>query len=492
MLYNPSMYEINTRVWIKRFADGKQAVTLSDVPTSYWNELKEKGIDFVWLMGVWRTNLTAVKKYAFEENLVNDYKFALKNWSPKDVIGSPYAIDVYQVNEALGDFNDLLNIKKELNKRGMKLILDYVPNHFNAETILLKTHPDLFLYAGKEHYENDNHTYFKPFEDHELYFAHGRDPFFPAWQDTVQVNYFSVNARDFMATTLIKLTELCDGLRCDMAMLALNNVFENTWGSTLKEMGFEKPKEEFWKTAIELVRKKRNDFLFISEVYWDLEWEMQQLGFDYTYDKKLTDRLRYGHAQEVREHLNATVEYQHKSVRFIENHDEKRSITIFGKNKTKAAAIIISTIQGLKFYHDGQFEGKRIKLPVQLGREPIEKPDKSLLDFYNSLLNITKEEIFKKGKWFQHKPIKCSENDTTYFNILAWEWNFEKERRLVVVNYSKQISSCRIRLNLDGYDTKLILIDLLHKVEYQRESSKLEIEGLFIKLGKYGSHIFSF
>ena len=295
-----------------------------------------------------------------------------------------------------------------------------------------------------------------------------------------------------MANTLIFFFQAEDGIRDDMAMLALNNVFQNTWGSTLKEMGFEKPEEEFWKTAIDLVKKRRNNFLFIAEVYWDLEWEMQQLGFDYTYDKKLTDRLRHGHAQDVRGHLNASVEYQHKSLRFIENHDEKRSVKAFGENKSKAAAVIISTIQGLRFYFDGQFEGKRIKLPVQLGREPIEKPNKSIISFYNNLLNITRNEIFKKGSWFQHKPIKCSEEDTTFYNILCWEWNYNGERRLVVVNYSKQISSCRIRIEFDGYDQKLILKDLLNKVEYQREKVELEIEGLFIKLGKYGCHIFAF
>lgn len=492
MFYNPSMYEISTRVWIKRFSEGKKNFTLSDVPDSYWDELKGKGIDYVWLMGIWKTNLSSVQKYAFNEDLVQSYKHALKDWTRNDVIGSPYAIDTYEVNELLGNINDLLNIKNKLNARGMKLILDYVPNHFNANSILIKTHPDIFLNVSQEHYNLDQHTYFKPFEDNDTFFAHGRDPFFPAWQDTIQVNYFSITARDFMANTLTELSKVCDGLRCDMAMLALNNIFENTWGNTLKEMGYVKPEEEFWKTAIQLVRKQRQDFIFIAEVYWDLEWEMQQLGFDFTYDKTLTDRLKYGHPQDVRGHLNATVDYQRKSMRFIENHDEKRSVKVFGESKAKAAAIIISTIQGLRFYYDGQFEGKRIKLPVQLGREPDEKINKNMADFYNNLLNISKAEIFRKGNWVQHNPIKCSEDDTTFFNILAWEWKYKEERRLVVVNYSKQISSCRIRLNLDGYGKEIILEDLLNKVEYCRDKSEIEIAGLFIKLGKYGSHIFSF
>ncbi len=492
MSYNPSMFEINTRVWLKKFSGENPNFTISDVPSSYWDYLKEKGIDYIWLMGIWKTSPIAAKKYAFEPNLVKNYKSVLRNWAPKDVIGSPYAIDVYDIDESLGSIEDLLDVKLKLNNRGMKLILDYVPNHFSAETILLQTHQDIFLYTTEEHFQHDKHTYFKPFENEDCYFAHGRDPFFPAWQDTVQVNYFSITARDFMANTLMQLTDICDGLRCDMAMLALNNVFQNTWSSNLNQLGFEKPEDEFWKTAIDLVRKKRDDFIFIAEVYWDLEWEMQQLGFNYTYDKKLTDRLKDGHAQDIRGHLNATADYQSKSLRFIENHDENRSITSLGVNKAKAAAVIISTICGMHFYFDGQFEGKRVKLPVQLGREPLEKPNKSFINFYNHLLNITKHDIFKIGSWRQLKPDKCSENDFSFYNILAWKWEHKTENRLVVVNFSNTISICLLKLNIKENSEKIVLTDLLNNIKYEREKHEIEQNGLFIKLGKYESHIFSY
>ena len=60
----------------------------------------------------------------------------------------------------------------------------------------------------------------------------------------------------------------------------------------------------------------------MAEVYWDLEWTLQQQGFDYTYDKRLYDRLREGHARPVREHLYAGLDYQVKLARFLENHDD--------------------------------------------------------------------------------------------------------------------------------------------------------------------------
>ena len=86
-----------------------------------------------------------------------------------------------------------------------------------------------------------------------------------------------------MARELERIATMCDGVRCDMAMLILPDVFERTWG---------RRPEPFWPRTIERVRKAAPSFLFMAEVYWDLEWELQQQGFNYTYDKRLYDRLR--------------------------------------------------------------------------------------------------------------------------------------------------------------------------------------------------------
>ena len=385
MNYNPSIYEINTRVWIKQFNTNEKQATLDDVPTTYWDNLKEKGIDYVWLMGVWKINETAIEKYCFEEGLVKSYSKALRDWKKEDVIGSPYSIDIYDVNPNLGSLKSIYRIRRELNKRDMKMILDFVPNHFSAESSLINKQPDLFLKVNKEKFEEDNHTYFQPGEGAENYFAHGRDPFFPAWQDTIQVNYFNVHAREFMIKVLINLTKFCDGVRCDMAMLSLNNVFRNTWGNVANQNSSGIIKDEFWKTAIEIVKNVCPYFIFIAEAYWSLEWELQQQGFDFTYDKKFTDRLKSGFVPEIHDHLEATDEYQSKSIRFIENHDETRAAVKFGVDKSLAAAVIISTVKGMRFYHDGQFEGKKTKLPVQLGREPNEKVNGYVQSFYKKL-----------------------------------------------------------------------------------------------------------
>ncbi len=488
---NPDIYEINTRVWIKRFNTENKKATLDDVPGTYWDFLKEKGIDYVWLMGIWRTNEEAVKKYCFDEGLITEYDKALKDWREEDVIGSPYAIDRYDVNPALGNEESIIKIREELHKRGMKLFLDFVPNHFHAESCLIDIVPDIFLTVDEETYNRDPHTFYKPFEDERI-FAHGRDPFFPAWQDTAQINYYSPAAREFMINTLNKIASMCDGVRCDMSILVLNNVFQNTWGGALEKSGHTKPDTEFWSDAINVVKTSHPSFIFLAEAYWDLEWTLQQLGFDFTYDKKLTDRLAVNHIRGIYEHVSGEIEYQHKCARFIENHDEKRSLTLFGKDRAKAASVIIATLPGMHFYYDGQFEGKKIKLPVQLGREPLEHPNSCIQNHYDKLLNITREEIFKTGEWKLLDTEKSWFNNETHLNLLAWEWEYMNERRLVVVNYSETLSTCRIKLNLEGYPEEITLHDLISEHSYLRNSEEIVSEGLYIELKPYNSHIFEY
>lgn len=488
---NPAIYEINTRVWIRRFDTESKRATLSDVPDSYWDNLKEKGIDYIWLMGIWKTNEEAVKKYCFEENLIPEYTRALKDWREEDIIGSPYAIDRYEVNYRIGDEEEVKALRDKLHSRGMKLFLDFVPNHFHAESSLIDIVPDIFLNVNEETYQRDPHTFYKPFEDGRV-LAHGRDPFFPAWLDTAQINYYAPSAREFMINNLQKIAAMCDGVRCDMSILVLNNVFQNTWGGALEVSGYKKPETEFWPEAISSVKNEHPEFIFLAEAYWDLEFTLQQLGFDYTYDKKLTDRLAVNHIQGIHDHLSGETEYQKKSARFIENHDERRSFVLFGKERVKAAAAIISTLPGMRFYYDGQFEGKKIKLPVQLGREPKEPVQPCIKELYDRILSITREEIFKNGDWTLLEPGKSWYNNETYANLLAWEWRCGNERRLIVINYSDTLSTCRLKLDISGYPENIVFKDLMNDQSYLRSGEEIVSEGLYIELKPYQSHIFAY
>lgn len=485
----PRILEVNTRLWIKKFeSEGKEA-KLSNIPESYWDELVKLGIDAIWLMGIWETIPSANEKYCFTEDLVKGYSRVLPDWKKEDVIGSPYAINSYKVNPILGTNAELKKLKHVINKKGLLLILDFIPNHFHTESVMLEKYPEIFLQGGREHLRSDSYTYF---EKNDKIFAHGKDPFFLAWQDTVQINYFSEDARKFMKDILLDLANFCDGVRCDMAMLPLNNTFKNTWVGPLQKNNFSVPETEFWEYAIKEVKSKNPDFIFIAEVYWNLEWDLQRLGFDFTYDKTLLDRLRFDSAKSVIEHLSADFAYQSKSLRFIENHDEQRCITALGKSKSKAAMVIISTILGGQLYFEGQFEGKKSKLPVQLGREPQENLNDEIKVFYERILRVSNDKVIRNGSWRLMNINSIGYGDSTNENMLSWLWEFSGEYIWVVVNFSESTSKGRIRLDLELSDQHFKLNDILNNKIYYRSTTEMSFPGLYVELKGMHAHIFKF
>jgi glycosidase len=488
MFTNPKLYEINTRIWIKRFGSN---ITLSQVSQNVFKELLDKGINIIWLMGIWKTCPSTIEKCCFESELITSYNRSLKDWSKADVIGSPYSVDEYEVNPSLGTWEELKELKNYLNSIGIKLFVDFVSNHFSADSKYIRTNPEIFLKADEEIFQGDSFTFFKPDADPKNVYAHGRDPFFPAWTDTIQINFFSSEARKFMTDKLMRLADVCDGVRCDMAVLPLNNVFQNTWLGVLNKFGFIRPETEFWRDAIAEVKRKNAEFIFLAEAYWDLEWNLQQLGFDFTYDKRLTDRLAANALSSVRAHLQAEKSFQLKSVRFLENHDEQRAIIKFGKHRSQAAATVVDTIQGMKFYYDGQFEGKKNKLAVQLGREPEESVCIGIKNFYDKLLSITKDEIFQKGEWNTMQPLSIGNGNTSFENFFAWQWILNEERRIIVINYSYSTSQCRLKLDIKHDKKKITLVDLLTDELYERWVDEINNVGLYIELKGHQSHIFS-
>jgi hypothetical protein len=488
MLRNPKLYEINARVWIKRFGNN---IKLSQIPNDYFKELADKGINIIWLMGIWKTTPEVINECCFSVNLISSYNKALPDWNKEDVIGSPFAIDIYEVDPQFGTLNDLQILRDKLNKLELKLFLDFVPNHFSSASRLIKSNPELFLKGDEELLVGDSSTFFQPYKNNPFILAHGRDPFFPAWKDTVQLNYFNPKTREFMIQTLLEISEKCDGVRCDMAMLTVNNVFKNTWLGVLNKSGYEFPGSEFWRDAIKKVKDKTGDFTFLAEAYWDLEWELQQAGFDFTYDKKLTDRLIAKDLQGVKSHLNAEISFQDKSARFLENHDEQRAIISFGTQRSLAAALLVSSIPGMKLYFDGQFEGKKIRLPVQLGREPVEKTLPLAKEYYDKILLILKNRIFSDGEFTKLETFPAAEDNDSYENMFAFMWIFQKEMRIIVINYSDKASQCRIIFDPETDQTKIVLLDHMTGDKYIRKVNEIKDPGLYIELKSYRSHIFS-
>ena len=390
-------------------------------------------------MGVWQRSPGSRREALSHPELRRQYDRILPGWTDEDISGSPYAIHAYELNPFLGQPAELAQLKSKLNRLGLKLILGFVPNHLAFDHPWVSEYPERFV--CRETVEPVHlGWFFLPETSRYLarsrYFAHGRDPNFPPWTDTVQVNFFSTDLRQALIEELKKIAEVADGVRCDMAMLALNEVFERVWG---KFTDCPRPEKEFWTEAIGQIKQEHPDFLFLAEAYWDLERKLQQLGFDFTYDKTLYDRLRFANNGDIRSHL-ADIPYQQRSAHFIENHDEQRAVTAFGRERSLAAAVVVSTIPGLRLFHNGQLEGYRIHLPVQLMRQPEEITDPNIQHFYEQLLQACNSPVFHEGDWGMLDLDPAGQGDNSHHNMLAWYWQYKEQVKIVVVNYSAEPS----------------------------------------------------
>jgi len=294
-----TIYEINTWVWLSDLSKKSNApIDLSSVPPAEWDAIAQCGFDVVWLMGVWERSPAGIAIANRNASLMDDFHRALPDFRPADNVGSAYCARRYVVDHHLGGPEGLAIARHELSSRGMRLLLDFVPNHMAPDSPWIVDHPEHFMEKNARDLENDPGSCTRV---GEKIFACGRDPYFPAWPDVVQVNAFEPTFRQTATKLLLEVADQCDGLRCDMAMLLLNNIFARTWNERAGEM----PATEYWHDVIAAVRQEHPQFLFIAEAYWDLEWELQQQGFDYCYDKRLYDRLEHEEVEGVRLHLSA-------------------------------------------------------------------------------------------------------------------------------------------------------------------------------------------
>jgi len=482
----PTLYQINTRVLLTELSCmlGRPA-TLDEIPDAELDRIAAMGIDWVWLLSVWQTGPAAQRISRTNHEWRREFEETLPDLREKDIAGSGFAITGYTAHPDLGGAAALARTRERLRRRGIRLMLDFVPNHTAPDHPWVEAHPDYYA-AGTEAdlaREPQNYTRVKR-KGNELILAYGRDPYFAGWPDTLQLDYSNPATQDAMTAELLSIARQCDGVRCDMAMLVLPDVFERTWG---------RRPPDFWPRATRQVREQVPGFRFMAEVYWDLEWTMLQRGFDYAYDKRLYDRLRDGHARPVREHLRAGLEYQSKLARFLENHDEPRAAITFSPGMHEAAAIITYLSPGLRFFHQGQFDGKRKRISPHLVRAPNEPTDETLERSYGVLLSLLRQPAMRDGAWSLLDCMPAWDGNWTSDCFIAWVWQgADGQRRLVAVNYAAHQSQCYVRFpfpELSGRGVRLN--DLAGLVAYDRDGNELLSRGLYVDLPPWHFHVFS-
>lgn len=473
------LLEVNTVLWLSELSERYgESFRLGDVPDNELDRFREHGFDYIWFMGIWKRGIRGFKIFrqssefdAFRPVL----DATLPDWSEDDLIGSPYSVASYEPDPLVGTWDDLDRLRERLHERDMGLVLDFVPNHTAPDHPWVSQNPDFYILGDEEDYmKNPSHYTVIEEGGGRRYFARGRDPYFPPWTDTLQLNHFNPQMRKALVEELRKISAHCDGVRCDMAMLVLNDIFQKVWGWAKEKNVCEEQEEEFWT----VVRRCLPEFVLIAEAYWDTERRLQQLGFDYVYDKGLYDRLRYASSADLLMYLKAEVSYQERLLRFIENHDEERAASAFPKDRLMASALIFSTLPGMKLYHHGQLEGRRIKVPLQLRRVKREVPDQEILSFYERLLGLNSDKVFYSGRWELLEV--SSETD-----IISYSWSSGEEMIIVAVNFSPQPSSGRVYLKRDFPEQGRFLLKeqwqegetVVTGLELRREGIHMELKG---------------
>jgi hypothetical protein len=479
---NPSLYQINARAWLTDLSRRLgYAAGLDNVPDADLDRIAANGFELVYLLGVWRTGDAGRSVSRSNARWRQEFLAAVPDLSEDDICGSCFAVIGYDVSPRLGGDEALARFRTRLHQRGLKLILDFVPNHTAPDHPWVTEHPDYYVHGTDSDLARRRQNYLRT-EDGTI-LAYGRDPYFDGWPDTLQLDYANPALQQAMLAELARVADRCDGVRCDMAMLVLPDVFQWTW---------ERTPQSFWPGAVARIKGEHPGFLFMAEVYWGREWELQQQGFDYTYDKRLYDRLVEGDASKVREHLRADMDFQRRSARFLENHDEPRAAATFPPQKHRAAAAIAFLCPGLRFFHEGQLEGAKVRLPMHLCRRPVEPLDEELRAFYRSLLGCLRNPAVLEGDWQLLEPRPAWDGNWTNdcYVVQAWQ-TAHGDRVVTAVNFADHQSQCYVPLPFEGLAGKRwSLRDLLNDVDYEREGDMLATPGLYLDLPAWGYYVF--
>ncbi len=493
-MQHPVLYQINTRVILRErgVALGRPA-TLDDVADEMLDTISASGFDWVWFLGVWQTGEAARRVSRADPKLRAAFAQELADLSEDDIVGSPFAVKSWTAHSDFGGDAALARLRERLARRRIKLLLDFVPNHVAPDHPWVASHPEYFVRGSEADLAREPQNYARVQTARgPLILAHGRDPYFDGWSDTLQLNYRHAGMREAQIAELGRIADRCDGVRCDMAMLLQPQVFQRTWGDRALPMDSSPTRDTpFWPEAISAIRRRHPGFLFVAEVYWDLEWELQQAGFDYTYDKRLYDRLHARSTRPVRDHLRAERSFQERSLRFLENHDEPRAAAAFEEPVHRAAAVITFFVPGMRFFHEGQLDGRKVHVSMHLGRRPAEPAVPGLRAFYDRLLAITRRREAREGNWRLCDCRPAWQGNPTHEQFIVATWEHGAQRLIAVSNFGPSQGQCYVTLGLAGLRGKrFILVDLLGDARYERDGDDLAGGGLYLDMPGWGCHVF--
>ena len=478
------LLEISIRPYLYALSNkyGRPIKSIREIPDIEFNDWQSMGFNWIWLYGVWEIG-EYVRQYDLEDQiLLNRYNENLPNWTREDVIGYPLCIYSYDINPEVGTLEDLIWFREQLKKRGMLLMLDYVPNHTAIDAPEMREHPEFYIRTTETNHEKYDLSRFMPNG-----IAYGAGKFMPPMRFNAQLNLFRYDCRDHQINKLLQISELCDGVRVHLAQYQINSQFDLYWD---KELGdCRAPPDEFWKVAIDRVRAKNPKFIMMGESYgYENQEKLLECGFNYIYEKELLDKLLYGDVHSFKSLIFQNHFITNRMVHFVENHDEPRILSRFHYDVkiACAASAALLTLPGIRLINFHQWLGYLPQIDVNLRRANDSHANKDIMLFYTRLFKVLDTDMIRYGQW---EPLVVHDSDS----VLAWKWVFGNQHLLVTINFKNDWSGGRVICEDAPIDMREIPVhELIYNTTYIRDPQEMRDTGLVLYLERYQTQVFEY
>ena len=485
----PRIYQASARHLVSGTDPEFPPGSLDDISTKWLSQLVAKGFDWFYLYGVWDSGTAGRAVSRAHPSMWAKQAKDLPHGSILDVCGSPFAIKEYRQDPRLGEPGALARLRERCQNAGLKLMLDFVVNHTALDHSWVTHRPEWFVQAQGEAADNRPEGFIPlPTMRGWRIFAHGKDPYFPSWADTLQLNLLHPDLIRAHTENLLQAAGQCDGLRADMAMLALSDIFRKTWGPLADPAdGSPLAEEDFWTIAIDRLRSAYPNCLLCGEIYWSLEGQMLDMGFDLAYDKSAYDLMRHGDGRAFNAYETAVADRLPSLLRFSENHDEERMFAAYGKERAMAALPLVLLYDGPILVHDGQLQGSLINAGIHMARhapEPMDGAVAKVVDLFCKVRPSFQQTIpvAVQQAWDGNPSHEC---------LVTKGWQTDNKAYLMCVNFAEYPSQGRVRLPMDWIGPNgLEMIDLHGGQAYSRPRAEQLTEGLFVDLPPWGLHLF--
>ena len=542
----------STYVWLAQLSKqyGRHIYRLDQIPEVELATLAHRGINSLWLIGVWERSRAS--------------KTIKQLCGNQDAVASAYSLFDYKIAEDLGGEAAYIALRDRCYHKGIRLASDMVPNHMGIDSPWVMEHPEWFISRWESPYpaysfngpdlSHDNRVEIK-IEDHYYeqsdaavvfrrrdtwtgetrYIYHGNDGTSFPWNDTAQLDYQNPAVREQVIQTILHVARLFPVIRFDAAMTLAKRHFHRLWfpgpGSSgsipsraeysMNHAEFNKHMpHEFWREVVDRVAAEVPGTLLLAEAFWLMEgYFVRTLGMHRVYNSAFMNMLRDEKNAEYRSVIKNTLEFDpdimKRYVNFMSNPDERTAIDQFGKgDKYFGVTTMMATLPGLPMFGHGQIEGFTEKYGMEYQRPRYdETPDHWLVERHEREIAplLKRRWVFAESHNFLLYDF-FEPSGSVDENVFAYSNRAGKERALVVYNNrygtahgtlhnsaayaDKATSKLRQRQIGDGFgfarDSGAILAyrDALTGLEYLQRASQLANRGLTFHLHAYQCHCF--